>query len=101
MFRFCKESGIPLQVCGKVVVATRPDEIPALETLYQRGLANGVRELALIGPERLRELEPHARGGAGPACPFRSGRGFRPGRADICQAVPRSGRDAQNRLPLA
>ncbi|HYU19380.1 MAG TPA: L-2-hydroxyglutarate oxidase [Chloroflexota bacterium] len=58
---FCDEHGIAYERCGKVVVATEESELPRLEELYQRGQANGVPGLELVGPERLRELEPHAR----------------------------------------
>ena len=58
---FCDAEGIPYETCGKVIVATAPEELPALQTLFDRGRANGV-DCALIGPERLREIEPHARG---------------------------------------
>lgn len=60
--RFCDERGIPLQSCGKVVVAVEAAELPRLEELYRRGTANGVEGLIVIGPERLREIEPHAAG---------------------------------------
>ena len=59
---FCCEHGLPYELCGKVVVATREDELPALEELHRRGTANGVPGLAMIGPERLREIEPHSAG---------------------------------------
>jgi L-2-hydroxyglutarate oxidase LhgO len=62
LIRFCDERGIPYQLCGKVVVATEPAELPRLEELYRRGVANGVEGLEMIGPERLREIEPHAAG---------------------------------------
>ena len=62
MVEFCREHGVPHNVCGKVIVATRPDEIPRLEELRQRGEANGLTGLRLIGPEALHEIEPHARG---------------------------------------
>jgi len=62
LYRYCEERGIPTLRCGKVVVATRPDELPRLAELERRGLANGVPGLERIGPERLRELEPHAAG---------------------------------------
>lgn len=61
MESFCREEGIPYETCGKVIVATAEDEIPRLERLYERGQANGVR-CERIGPERLREIEPHAAG---------------------------------------
>jgi len=59
---YCDERAIPTTVCGKVIVATEPAEIPRLQELHRRGTENGVRGLELIGPERLRELEPHAAG---------------------------------------
>lgn len=59
---FCEEHNIPYERCGKVLVATSPEEFPRLEELLRRGVANGVEGLEMIGPERLRELEPHATG---------------------------------------
>jgi len=62
MIEFCREHGIPHSVCGKVIVATRRDELPRMEDLRRRGEANGLQGLRLIGPEELREIEPHATG---------------------------------------
>jgi L-2-hydroxyglutarate oxidase len=62
MVEFCREHGIAHEVCGKVIVATSADEVPRLEELRQRGEANGLAGLRLIGPEELREIEPHAAG---------------------------------------
>jgi L-2-hydroxyglutarate oxidase len=59
MQAFCAERGIPLEICGKVIVATSEEEVPRLHKLYSRGCANGV-QCSLIGSERLRELEPFA-----------------------------------------
>jgi len=59
--QFCREQGVAHERCGKVVVATREDELERLAKLEERALANGV-ELRRIGPEELRELEPHAAG---------------------------------------
>ena len=59
---FCEEHGIPYERCGKVVVATAAEELPRLEELFRRGTANGVAGVEMIGPERLREIEPHATG---------------------------------------
>ncbi len=61
MQSFCEESGVPRESCGKVIVATDNSELPRLEELYRRGVANGVLGLELIGPDRLHEIEPHAR----------------------------------------
>jgi len=62
LLRFCDEHGVSYELCGKVIVATHEEELPRLEQLYQRGLANGVPGLEMIGPERLREIEPYAVG---------------------------------------
>jgi L-2-hydroxyglutarate oxidase LhgO len=59
---FCQSQGIPYEQCGKLVVATDASELSALDALYQRGLANGVAGLSVVGPEQMREFEPHARG---------------------------------------
>jgi L-2-hydroxyglutarate oxidase len=64
MVEFCQEHGIEHEVCGKVIVATASGELPLLENLYQRGLTNGLR-VRKIGPEELREIEPHVNGLAG------------------------------------
>ncbi len=62
MVEFCREHSIPHNVCGKVIVATQNEELPRLEDLRRRGEANGLTGLRLIGPEELREIEPHATG---------------------------------------
>jgi L-2-hydroxyglutarate oxidase LhgO len=62
MVEFCREHSIPYEVCGKVVVATNESERAGLGELMRRGTANGVPGLSMIGPERLRELEPHCTG---------------------------------------
>ena len=61
MEAFCQQHAIPFETCGKVIVATHEGELPALERIHQRGLANGV-QCRRIGPEELHELEPHASG---------------------------------------
>jgi len=62
LYAYCEQKGIPTDRCGKVIVAVSEDELPRLENLLQRGQANGVEGLEMIGPERLRELEPHCVG---------------------------------------
>jgi len=61
MRQFCEKHAIKVVDCGKVIVATSGEELPRLQTLYERGQANGV-PVEMIGPERLREIEPHAAG---------------------------------------
>ena len=62
LIEFCDENGIEYERCGKVIVATDESELGRLEDLYQRGTANGVQGLEMIGPEVLKEIEPHAAG---------------------------------------
>ena len=62
MMQYCDEHGIPYERCGKVIVATDPSELDRLQNLFERGQANGVPGLEMIGPERLHELEPFAAG---------------------------------------
>lgn len=61
MRQFCEAHAIKIVDCGKVIVATTPEELPRLQTLYERGQANGV-PVEMIEPDRLREIEPHAAG---------------------------------------
>jgi (S)-2-hydroxyglutarate dehydrogenase len=65
LLRFCEAHGVPVDVCGKVVVATRPEHVPRLDELERRGVANGLAGLRRLTAEELRELEPHAAGVAG------------------------------------
>jgi len=59
---FCQEQGVPYEICGKLVVATTPEELPRLETLYHRGIANGLEGLRFVNDEEIREIEPYCSG---------------------------------------
>jgi len=59
---FAEEHGIPYELCGKLVVAIDGGELERLAGIKERAMANGVEGLEEVGPERLRELEPHAAG---------------------------------------
>ena len=62
MIKFCEENEIEFQQCGKVIVALHESELGRLQDLYERGTANGVPDLEIVGPERLKEIEPHTAG---------------------------------------
>lgn len=62
MMRYCDEHGIKWERCGKVIVATEESELPRLDILHQRGIANEVPGLRIIEQDELREIEPHVRG---------------------------------------
>lgn len=58
MIEFCQKNDINYDVCGKVIVATSESELPCLEKLFQRALANGI-QVKRISPEEVKEIEPH------------------------------------------
>jgi (S)-2-hydroxyglutarate dehydrogenase len=59
---FAADHNIPYARCGKLVVAVSEEELPRLALIRERAVANGVEGLEEVGPERIRELEPHAAG---------------------------------------
>jgi L-2-hydroxyglutarate oxidase len=64
MTAFCRKHAIPVEICGKIIVATTAEEIPRLRGLLERGQANGIAGLKLLDKAQMRELEPHC-GGVG------------------------------------
>jgi L-2-hydroxyglutarate oxidase LhgO len=85
MMRFCEENGIRVDRVGKVIVATCDAELPRLQTLFERGTANGVGGLRLIDPARLRQIEPHASALAGIHSPNTAIVDYR----QVCEALAR------------
>ncbi len=61
MVQFCRDYGIPHEVCGKLIVATEQDELHLLERLYERGRLNGIAAMKLRS-EEIREIESHCTG---------------------------------------
>ena len=62
MVSFCQTHKVSYEQCGKIVVATEPSELPRLEKLMERGVANGLKGLRKISADEIREIEPHAAG---------------------------------------
>lgn len=62
---FCNEEEIPYELCGKIVVATNESQINALNTLEERGNANGLQGIKRLKAEELQEYEPHVAGVSG------------------------------------
>ncbi len=62
MYAFCLEHSLPFDKCGKIVVATNKDEIPALNMLEERGKANGLTGIKRISPSEIKEHEPYSSG---------------------------------------
>lgn len=65
LYRFCEAEGVPHRRCGKLVVATRERDLPALDELEKRGRANGLTGLRRLTAEELAEYEPEVVGVAG------------------------------------
>ena len=61
LLSFCREHSVDFELCGKVVVALDESELPALEKIRERALANGA-QVEELGSEQLAEVEPHAAG---------------------------------------
>jgi (S)-2-hydroxyglutarate dehydrogenase len=59
---FAESHDIPFERCGKLVVALDVSELDRFAALKERAIANDVPGLEDVGPERIRELEPHAAG---------------------------------------
>jgi (S)-2-hydroxyglutarate dehydrogenase len=59
LIQFCKEQGVPFELCGKVIVATKDTEREALNNIYKRGIENGLRGIREISREEVKEIEPH------------------------------------------
>lgn len=91
MARFCEENDLPFARCGKIVVAAGRDELPALQEIHRRGVANGVRDLALLGPEEIREVEPLCRGVAALHVPRAAIADYGAVTAALARQVTRSG----------
>ena len=59
---FCKEQGIPFELCGKIIVATEEKERAQLTTLFDRGIQNGLSGLKRLTKDELHEHEPYVYG---------------------------------------
>ncbi len=70
MYDFCKEHEIPHERCGKVIVATDEKEQQYLDTLMERGKANGMEDIQRIDEVELKKYEPHVSGIEGIHVPY-------------------------------
>jgi L-2-hydroxyglutarate oxidase LhgO len=65
LVEFAKKYQIQHDICGKIIVATHESELAHMNKVYNNGIANGVEDIEIIGPERIREIEPHCTGISG------------------------------------
>ncbi|WP_226390164.1 L-2-hydroxyglutarate oxidase [Penaeicola halotolerans] len=62
LIKFCEEENIPFEITGKVVVATKQEQVPLLNNLLERGLQNGLVGSRKITLDELKEYEPYVQG---------------------------------------
>jgi len=62
LLEFCEKEGVPYNLCGKIIIATEKDQLQRLDSLYKRGLENGLSKIKKLKSEEIAEYEPHARG---------------------------------------
>lgn len=59
---FCNENEIKYDLCGKIIVATEKDELPIMDSIFERGIANGLEGIKKLNPQEIKEIEPHCAG---------------------------------------
>lgn len=62
MYKYCGENNIPFDKCGKLIVAVSEKEIPKLNELEQRGIANGIKNIKHLKKNELKDYEPYSDG---------------------------------------
>lgn len=62
LIEFCDQYNIPYELCGKIIVATKESELPALDTLFQRGVQNQLDGLKYLTENEIKEIEPNCIG---------------------------------------
>lgn len=65
LVKFCQENDVPFEICGKIVVATKNEQLPMLDILLERGKENGLEGLVKLNENQIKEIEPHVSGIAG------------------------------------
>ena len=65
LLEFCDQHEVPYEICGKVIVATRPEEQPLLKAIFEKGQANGLEGIRMLRAEEVLEIEPHVKAVAG------------------------------------
>lgn len=65
LYKFCEDNSIPCERCGKIIVATEKDELPVLNEIEARGIANGIKGIKRLTREGIIEHEPYSAGKEG------------------------------------
>tara|TARA_R110002126_G_scaffold1490_15_gene8821 strand:+ start:3972 stop:5186 length:1215 start_codon:yes stop_codon:yes gene_type:complete len=99
LVEYCQAKSISYERCGKLVVATQPEELPRLDELIRRGEANGLTGIVRLGPEGLKEHEPHVVGIGGLFVPATGIVNYRDVAAAMLQDVRAAGGDVRLQCP--
>ena len=59
LYDICESKNIPHKKCGKLIIATTPDEIERLNLIHTKALANGVNDLKFLDSEEISTIEPN------------------------------------------
>ncbi|KAI7880573.1 FAD dependent oxidoreductase [Lichtheimia hyalospora FSU 10163] len=59
MYDYCKQNQLPVERCGKLIVAVNEKEHKEVERLYKIATTNGVKDLQVLDSEEIRRLEPN------------------------------------------
>ena len=54
---YCQERGISYRLCGKLIVATEPSQIPKLKAIQDQALANGVADVRWLSAQEAMAME--------------------------------------------
>ncbi len=58
LYRFCDDNGVGCDRCGKLLVATKEDQLPRLASILATANANGVDDLVILTATEAKRLEP-------------------------------------------
>jgi len=62
LVKYAEEKNVPYEECGKVIVATKKEELPILEDIFQRGIENRTEGIKFLNSEEIKEKEPFIEG---------------------------------------
>ncbi len=62
LVNFAREHHIKHDVCGKIIVATKKNELPVLDTIYDNGIQNKTEGIRFLNSEEIRIKEPFIEG---------------------------------------
>lgn len=62
LLEYCDKKKIPYDLCGKIIVATKEEELERLDNIYKRGVENGLEGLKYISEKEIKDYEPHCTG---------------------------------------